>query len=111
MSAGDAVFRRIQSVARVRSGKGLDWRPTQEYLIRHTLESLLDRLTCSSHAGGSAEMRATSSRITVPKAANGCRAQPGLSKSLVGEDIQALLGLQARSWRRPTGLRLFKREE
>lgn len=39
MNSGDAVFRRVQSVARsstVTSGAGA---PTQEYLIRHTLES------------------------------------------------------------------------
>lgn len=50
MSVGDAVFRRIQSAARSAAaitGKGA---PTQEYLIRHTLESLLDRLTRTAHA-------------------------------------------------------------
>lgn len=51
MSAGDAVFRRIQSVARATAAKGGTGAPTQEYLIRHTLESFLDRLTRSSHAG------------------------------------------------------------
>lgn len=51
MNAGDAVFRSIQSVAlsaAVGSGTGA---PTQEYLIRHTPESFLDRLTRTSHAG------------------------------------------------------------
>jgi hypothetical protein len=51
VSASDAVVRQLQSVARsaaVKSGTGA---PTQEYLIRHTLESFLDRLTRTSHAG------------------------------------------------------------
>ena len=50
MSSGDAVFRRIQTVARstTTSGTGA---PTREYLIRHTFESFLDRLTRTSHAG------------------------------------------------------------
>ncbi len=49
MSSGDTVFRRIQAVARstATSGTGA---PTQEYLIRYTLESFLDRLTRTSHA-------------------------------------------------------------
>jgi hypothetical protein len=51
MSIGDAVFRRIQSVARSTTAKGGSGAPTQEYLIRHTLESFLDRLTRTSHAG------------------------------------------------------------
>ncbi|KLO29898.1 nucleotidyl transferase AbiEii/AbiGii toxin family protein [Mycobacterium haemophilum] len=51
MSAGDAVFRRIQSLARSAATKDGTGAPTQEYLIRHTLESFLDRLTRSSHAG------------------------------------------------------------
>ncbi|MCV7093229.1 nucleotidyl transferase AbiEii/AbiGii toxin family protein [Mycobacterium interjectum] len=51
MSAGDTVFRRIQSLARSAAAKGGTGAPTQEYLIRHTLESFLDRLTRSSHAG------------------------------------------------------------
>lgn len=50
MSSGDAVFRRIQSVARSTAAKGGTSAPTQEYLIRHTLESFLDRLTRTSHA-------------------------------------------------------------
>jgi hypothetical protein len=51
VSSGDAVFRRIQSVARSTAAKGDTTAPTQEYLIRHTLESFLDRLTRTSHAG------------------------------------------------------------
>lgn len=51
MSGGDAVFRRIQSVARSTAAKSGTGAPTQEYLIRHTLESFLDRLTHTSHAG------------------------------------------------------------
>ncbi|ACC42009.1 conserved hypothetical protein [Mycobacterium marinum M] len=51
MSAGDAVFRRIQSLARSAAAKDGTGAPTQEYLIRHTLESFLDRLARSSHAG------------------------------------------------------------
>lgn len=50
MSADDAVFRRIQSLARSAAAKDGTGTPTQEYLIRHTLESFLDRLTRSSHA-------------------------------------------------------------
>jgi hypothetical protein len=52
VSSGDAVFRRIQSVARSTAAKSGTSAPTQEYLIRHTLESFLDRLTRTSHAGG-----------------------------------------------------------
>ena len=51
MSSGDAVFRRIQSAARSTAAKSGNGAPTQEYLIRHTLESFLDRLTRTSHAG------------------------------------------------------------
>ncbi|WP_373235180.1 nucleotidyl transferase AbiEii/AbiGii toxin family protein [Mycobacterium marinum] len=50
MSDGDAVFRRIQSVARSAAATIGTGAPTQEYLIRHTLESFLDRLTRTSHA-------------------------------------------------------------
>lgn len=50
MSSGDAVFRRIQSLARSTAAKSGTGAPTQEYLIRHTLESFLDRLTRTSHA-------------------------------------------------------------
>ena len=51
MSTGDAVFRRIQSLARSAKANTATGAPTQEYLIRHTLESFLDRLTRTSHAG------------------------------------------------------------
>jgi hypothetical protein len=50
VSSGDAVFRRIQSIARSTAAKSGTGAPTQEYLIRHTLESFLDRLTRTSHA-------------------------------------------------------------
>jgi hypothetical protein len=51
VSSGDDVFRRIQSVARSTAAKSGTSAPTQEYLIRHTLESFLDRLTRTSHVG------------------------------------------------------------
>jgi hypothetical protein len=51
VSSGDTVFRQIQSVARSAATKSGAGAPTQEYLIRHTLESFLDRLTHTSHAG------------------------------------------------------------
>lgn len=50
MSRGDEVFRRLQTAARsaaTRTGTGA---PTQEYLIRHMLESFLDRLARTAHA-------------------------------------------------------------
>jgi hypothetical protein len=50
VNAGDAVFRRIQSIARSTAANSRTGAPTQEYLIRHTLESFLDRLTRTSHA-------------------------------------------------------------
>ena len=50
MSVGDEVFRRIQSAARSAAAKAGTGAPTQEYLIRHTLESFLDRLTRTAHA-------------------------------------------------------------
>lgn len=50
MSPGDEVFRRIQSAARSAAAKTRVGPPTQEYLIRHTLESFLDRLTRTAHA-------------------------------------------------------------
>ena len=50
MSSGDEIFRRIQSVARSAVANCGTGAPTQEYLIRHTLESFLDRLTRTSHA-------------------------------------------------------------
>jgi hypothetical protein len=45
VSSGDAVFRQIQSAARSTAAKSGSGAPTQEYLMRHTLESFLDRLT------------------------------------------------------------------
>jgi hypothetical protein len=50
VSSGDTVFHRIQAVARSTAAKSGTGAPTQEYLIRHTLESFLDRLTRTSHA-------------------------------------------------------------
>jgi hypothetical protein len=51
VSSGDAVFRQIQAIACSAAAKSGTGAPTQEYLIRHTLESFLDRLTRTSHAG------------------------------------------------------------
>ncbi|WP_319446905.1 MULTISPECIES: nucleotidyl transferase AbiEii/AbiGii toxin family protein [unclassified Mycobacterium] len=51
MNSGDAVFRRLQSVARSAAAKSGSGAPTQEYLIRHVLESFLHRLTRTTHAG------------------------------------------------------------
>ena len=50
MSAGEEVFRRLQSAARSVAAKTGTGAPTQEYLIRHTLESFLERLTRTTHA-------------------------------------------------------------
>lgn len=50
MSVGDEVFRRLQSAARSTAARNGAPAPTQEYLIRHTLESFLDRLTRTEHA-------------------------------------------------------------
>ncbi|MGD7705444.1 nucleotidyl transferase AbiEii/AbiGii toxin family protein [Propionibacteriaceae bacterium Y2014] len=47
---GEEVFRRIQSAARSAAANTGTGAPTQEYLIRHTLESFLDRLTRTAHA-------------------------------------------------------------
>lgn len=44
------MFRRLQSAARSAAAKTGQGAPTQEYLIRHTLESFLDRLTRTAHA-------------------------------------------------------------
>lgn len=51
MSAGETVFRRIQSLARSTAANNGTGAPTQEYLLRHALESFLDRLTRTAHAG------------------------------------------------------------
>ena len=50
MSAGDEVFRRLQSAARSVGAKTGTGAPTQEYLIRHMLESFLDRLSHTAYA-------------------------------------------------------------
>jgi hypothetical protein len=50
VSAGDEIFHRIQSAARATAAHDGTGAPTQEYLIRHSLESFLDRLTRTSHA-------------------------------------------------------------
>ena len=50
MTAGDVVFRRLQATARSAAAKAGVRAPTQEYLIRHVLESFLDRLTHTDHA-------------------------------------------------------------
>lgn len=50
MSDGNIIFGRIQSAARSAGAKGGVGAPTQEFLIRHALESFLDRLTRTSHA-------------------------------------------------------------
>ncbi|MEO3856303.1 nucleotidyl transferase AbiEii/AbiGii toxin family protein [Acrocarpospora sp. B8E8] len=49
-SAGVEVFRRLQAAARSTAAKTGTAAPTQEYLIRHMLESFLDRLTRTVHA-------------------------------------------------------------
>ena len=50
MSRGNEVFRLLQSAARSTAAKNGTVTPTQEYLIRHALESFLDRLTRTAHA-------------------------------------------------------------
>ncbi len=49
MSSGETAFRRIQAAARSAAIRNEINAPTQEYLIRHTLESFLHRLTQTSH--------------------------------------------------------------
>lgn len=51
MTSGEEVFRQIQALARAAAANSETGAPTQEYLIRHTLESFLDRLARTSHAG------------------------------------------------------------
>jgi len=51
VSSSEAVFRRIQSLARSAAAKNGIAAPTQKYLARHALESFLDRLNRTSHAG------------------------------------------------------------
>lgn len=50
MKSGDDIFRRLQHAARSAAAIPGTGSPTQEYLIRHTLESFLDRLTRTPHA-------------------------------------------------------------
>lgn len=52
MRAGDEVFRGIQSAARHEAAKTGAGATTQEFLIRHTMKSFLDRLTRTAHAEG-----------------------------------------------------------
>lgn len=49
MTRGEEVFRTLQSKARSANSKTGKPTPTQEYLIRHLLESFLDRLVRSGH--------------------------------------------------------------
>ena len=48
-SNGPEVFRRLQAMARSAAAKAGTGAPTQEYLVRHVLESFLDRLTRTRH--------------------------------------------------------------
>jgi hypothetical protein len=50
MTDGEEIYRRIQAAARSVADKTGIPAPTQEYLIRHLLESFLNRLTCTVHA-------------------------------------------------------------
>lgn len=50
MNGGEEVFRRIQATARSTAATSGTRAPTQEYLIRHVLESFLDRLTRTDHS-------------------------------------------------------------
>jgi hypothetical protein len=50
MSSGEEAYRRIQAAARSVADKTGVPVPTQEYLVRHLLESFLDRLTRTMHA-------------------------------------------------------------
>lgn len=49
MTRGDEVFDLLQAKARSTSSKTGRPAPTQEYLVRHLLESFLDRLSRSEH--------------------------------------------------------------
>ncbi|WP_022873454.1 nucleotidyl transferase AbiEii/AbiGii toxin family protein [Nesterenkonia alba] len=49
MTSGVEIYKRIQSAARSTADKTGVPAPTQEYLIRHLLESFLDRLTRTPH--------------------------------------------------------------
>lgn len=50
MTTGDAVFRELQKRARATAAQSGTGAPTQQYLIRHALESFLDRLSRTAHA-------------------------------------------------------------
>ncbi|MDN5855189.1 MAG: nucleotidyl transferase AbiEii/AbiGii toxin family protein [Actinomycetia bacterium] len=50
MRSGTDTFRALQAAARSTAAKTGEPAPTQEYLIRHLLESFLDRLTRTEHA-------------------------------------------------------------
>lgn len=50
MNTGDSTFKQIQATARSTAAKTGRAVPTQEHLIRHVLESFLDRLTRTTHA-------------------------------------------------------------
>ena len=50
MTSGEDAYRRIQAAARSVAAKTGIPAPTQEYLVRHLLESFLDRLTRTVHA-------------------------------------------------------------
>lgn len=50
MTAGDAVFRELQRRARATAAESGTGAPTQQYLIRHALESFVDRLSRTTHA-------------------------------------------------------------
>lgn len=50
MTTGDEVYRKLQNAARSIAGRTGNPAPTQEYLIRHSLESFLERLTRTTHA-------------------------------------------------------------
>lgn len=49
MSAGDGVFRRLQAKAKSHAARTGGAAPTQEYLMRHLLESGVDRLSRTRH--------------------------------------------------------------
>ncbi len=49
MTQGEDVFRALQAKARSTTGKTGDPARTEEYLVRHLLESFLDRLSHSEH--------------------------------------------------------------
>ena len=50
MSTGEEAFRRIQASARSAAARTGSSAPTQEHLVRHVLESFLDRLPRTVHA-------------------------------------------------------------